>query len=60
MAVEHILFHVVRHVEAQQPGLIAAIESSLDHLGDPGKDGTSDDEAVREVARKLLGSARTA
>jgi len=58
MAVEHILFHVVRHLEAQQPGLIDAIEGSLDHLGDPGKDGTGDDEAVREIARKLLASAR--
>lgn len=58
MAVEHILFHVVRHVEAQHPGLIDTIERSLDHLGDPGKDGTGDDEAVREIARKLLASAR--
>jgi hypothetical protein len=58
MAVEHILFHVVKHVEAQHPGLIDTIERSLDHLGDPGKDGTGDDEAVREIARKLLASAR--
>ena len=58
IAIEHILFHVVRHVEAQHPGLIDTIEQSLDHLGDPGKDGTGDDEAVREIARKLLVSAR--
>ena len=58
MAVEHILFHVVRAVERQQPGLIDTIEGSLDHLGDPGKDGTADDAAVREIARKLLASAR--
>ncbi len=58
MAIEHILFHVVRHVEAQHPGLIDAVEASLDHLGDPGRDGTSDDQAVREIARKLLTSAR--
>lgn len=58
MAVEHILFHLVRHVEAQHPGLIDAIEGSLDHLGDPAKGDTSDDEAVREIARKLLKSAR--
>ena len=58
MAVEHILFHVVRHVEAQQPGFIDTVERGLDHLGDPGKDGTGDDEAVREIARKLLTSAR--
>jgi plasmid stabilization system protein ParE len=59
MAIEHILFHLVRHAEAQQPGLIDTIEGSLDHLGDPGKDGTSDDGAVREIARKLLASARS-
>jgi hypothetical protein len=58
MAAEHILFHVVQHVEAQHPGLIDRIEASLDHLGDPGKDGTADDEAVREIARKFLASAR--
>ena len=51
MAVEHILFHLVQYVEAQHPGLIVQIEGSLDHLGDPAKDGTADDEAVREIAR---------
>jgi hypothetical protein len=58
MAAEHILFHLVQHVEAQHPGLIDRIEGSLDHLGDPAKDGTADDEAVREIARKFLASAR--
>ncbi|MCW3798261.1 hypothetical protein OMW55_10655 [Sphingomonas sp. BN140010] len=58
MAVEHILFHVVQAVEAQRPGLIDTIERSLDHLGDPAKDGTADDDAVREIARKLLAGAR--
>jgi hypothetical protein len=58
MAVEHILFHVVKHIEAQQPGFIDTIERSLNHLGDPGKDGTGNDQAVREIARKLLASAR--
>jgi hypothetical protein len=58
MAAEHILFHVVSHVEAQHPGLIDRIEASLDHLGDPAKDGTADDEAVREIARRFLASAR--
>jgi hypothetical protein len=58
MAIEHILFHMVRYVEAKEPGFIATIENSLDHLGDPGTDETSNDEAVREIARKLLTSAR--
>ena len=58
MAAEHILFHLVSHVEEQHPGLIDRIEGSLDHLGDPAKDGTGDDEAVREIARRFLASAR--
>jgi len=58
IAIEHILFHLLRHVEADRPGLIDTIEGSLDHLGDPARDGTADDEAVREIARKLLVSAR--
>jgi hypothetical protein len=55
-AIEHILFHMVRYVRAKEPGFIATIENS--HLGDPGRDETSNDEAVREIARKLLTSAR--
>lgn len=58
IAVEHILFHLLRSAEAREPGLIDRIEGSLDHLGDPAKDGTADNEAVREIARKLLASAR--
>ena len=60
IAIEHILFHVLRHVEAQRPGLIDTIEGSLDRLGDPARDGTADNEAVREIARKLLIGARKA
>ena len=58
MAVEHIVFQLLRHLERESPGLIDKIEGSLDHLGDPAKDGTSDDAAVVEIARKLLASAR--
>ena len=57
MAVEHIVFQLLRHLERQSPGLIDQIEGSLDHLGDPAKDGTSDDAAVVEIARKLLAGA---
>jgi plasmid stabilization system protein ParE len=60
IAVEHILFHLLRQAEAQSPGLIDTIEDSLDRLGDPAKDGTADNDAVREIARKLLTSARRA
>lgn len=58
IAAEHILFHLVRHVEDQHPGLIDKIEASLDHLGDPARDGTADDQAVRDIARRFLASAR--
>lgn len=58
IAAEHILFHLVQHVEAQHPGLIDRIEGSIDHLGDPAKDGTADDQAVRDIARRFLASAR--
>lgn len=58
MAAEHILFQLVRYVEAQHPGLLDTIENSLDHLGDPGRDETADDGAVREIASKFVASAR--
>ena len=58
IAAEHILFQLVRHVEAQHPGLLDRIEGSIDHLGDPAKDGTGDDEAVRAIARRFVASAR--
>ena len=58
MAAEHILFQVVAHVEAQHPALLDRIEASIDHLGDPAKDGTADDEAVRTIARRFVASAR--
>ena len=48
MAVEHILFHVIGHMEAKHPGLLDRIEGSLEHLGDPANDDTKDDEAVRD------------
>jgi hypothetical protein len=58
MAVEHIVFQLLRHLERQSPGLIDEIESSLNHLGDPANDGTADDATVVEIARKLLAAAR--
>lgn len=60
MAVEHLLFRTMEYVEAQHPGLLDALEASLDHLGDPAHDGTKDDEAVRDVARKMIDGARRA
>ena len=58
MAVEHILFQVIGHIEGKHPGLLDAIEGSLDHLGDPADDDTKDDEAVRAIVRKMVRSAR--
>lgn len=60
MAVEHLLFRTMEYVEAKHPGLLDALQASLDHLGDPAHDGTKDDEAVREIARKMIAGARGA
>jgi hypothetical protein len=48
----------VRYVEERHPGLIDEVEASLDHLGDPAHDASKDDEAVREIARRLVRGAR--
>ena len=58
IATEHVLFKLIEYVEGKHPGLLDYVEASLDHLGDPAKDETKDDEAVRAIARKMLGSAR--
>lgn len=58
MAVEHLLFRTIEYVEARHPGLLDALEGSLDHLGDPAHDGSKDDEAVRAIARKMIAGAR--
>ncbi len=59
IATEHVLFWLIKYLEERQPGLIAYIEKSLDHLGDPAQDDTKDDEAVREIARRMLRGARS-
>lgn len=58
IATEHLLFKTIEYVEAQHPGLLDFLEGSLSHLGDPAKDGTKDDDAVREVARRMIVGAR--
>ncbi len=58
IAVEHVLFKLIEYVEARQPGLLDHIEASLDHLGDPARDETKDDAAVREIARRMVTGAR--
>lgn len=58
IAVEHLLFKTIEYVEAKHAGLLDHLEGSLDHLGDPARDGTKDDEAVREIARRMIVGAR--
>lgn len=58
IAVEHVLFKLIEFVEERHPGLLDHIDASLDHLGDPAHDDTKDDEAVREIARRMVDGAR--
>lgn len=58
IAVEHLLFKLVEYVEQTQPGVLDFLEASIDHLGDPARDETKDDEAVRGIARRLITGAR--
>lgn len=58
IATEHLLFRTIEYVEARHPGLLDQLEASLDHLGDPARDGTKDDEAVRAIARRMIAGAR--
>jgi len=58
IATEHLLFKTMEYVEAQHPGLLDFLEGSLDHLGDPAEGADKDDEAVREIARRMIVGAR--
>lgn len=58
IAVEHLLFKLIEYVEQRQPGLLDFIKGSLDHLGDRARDATKEDDAVREVARRIVAGAR--
>ena len=58
IAAEHVLFKLIEYVEQRHPGLLDFVEQSLDHLGDPAKDETKDDEAVRAIARGMIKGAR--
>lgn len=58
IASEHLLFKLIEYVEERHPGLLDYLEGSLDHLGDPARDETKDDEAVRGIARKMITGAR--
>lgn len=58
MATQHLLFKTIEYVENANPGLLQFLEDSLDYLGDPADDATKDDEAVRDIARKMIEGAR--
>lgn len=58
IATEHLLFKTMEYVEAQHPGLLDFLESSLDHLGDPNHGADKDDDAVRDIARRMIAGAR--
>jgi len=58
IAVEHLVFKTIEYVERQHPGLLDFLEGSLGNLGDPGEGEEKDDEAVREIARKMIAGAR--
>lgn len=58
IAVEHLLFKTMEYVEKQHPGLLDFLEGSLGKLGDYADDETKNDEAVREIARRMISGAR--
>ena len=58
IATEHLVFKLMEYVEDRHPGLLDFMAQSLDHLGDPATDGTKDDNAVREIARRMIAGAR--
>ncbi|PTQ65429.1 hypothetical protein C8J45_101276 [Sphingomonas sp. PP-CE-3G-477] len=58
IATEHLLFKLMEYVEDRHSGLLDFMEQSLDHLGDPAADDTKDDDAVRQIARKMIVGAR--
>lgn len=58
IATEHLLFKLMEYVEARHPGLLDLLEASLDHLGDPAVGTDKDDDAVREIARRMIVCAR--
>ncbi|SFH11383.1 hypothetical protein [Methylobacterium gossipiicola] len=58
MAIEHLLFGTLRFLGERHPELLDSLDASLDHLWDKGPEGERDDEAVREVARRFVGSLR--
>ncbi len=58
MVVEHIVFGTVRFLAERHPELLDQLDGSLDHLWDHEHGEARDDEAVRNIARRMLKSLR--
>lgn len=58
MAIEHLLFGTIRFVAERHPDLLDELDQSVDHLWDKAHGDARDDEAVRAVARRFIGSLR--
>lgn len=58
MAVEHLVFGALRFLSGRNPGLVDALDASLDHLWDRSDGPERDDEAVRAIARRFIGGLR--
>ena len=58
MAIEHLVFGTIRFVAHRHPELLDELDGSLDHLWDPDEGEARNDEAVRNIARRMLKSLR--
>ena len=58
MAVEHLVFGTIGFLAGRHPELLDALEGSLDHLWDPDHGEARNDEAVRNIARRMLKGLR--
>ena len=58
MAVEHLVFGTLGFLAKRHPELLDDLDASLDHLWDPDQGEARNDEAVRNIARRMLKSLR--
>ena len=58
MAIEHLVFGTLRFLAHRHPELLDELDGSLDHLWDPDEGEARNDEAVRNIARRMLKSLR--
>ncbi len=58
MAVEHLVFGTLGFLAKRHPELLDELDGSLEHLWDPDQGEARNDEAVRNIARRMLKSLR--